>query len=114
MDNQVFIDPDSFKEGDLTFILCNDAQGMLGWFIKWYTKGNYCHAMLTRKLGFVCTQNDVYKEIPIDIYLRNSECLKFWRINDLTKEEFNLINNKIDEDLKKPLWNKMYNYLDKK
>ena len=80
--DKVFIDPAAFKQGDLVFILCNDTQGMLGWFIKWYTKGNYCHAMILRKPGFVCTQNDFFKEIPINIYLKNSEGLKFWIINN--------------------------------
>ena len=110
-DNPIFIDPRIFIDGQLTFILCNDAQGMLGWWIKWYTQGNYCHAMLTRKPCWVCTQNDMYKEVPIDGYLKNSEGLKFWRINDLTVDEFNLINNAITADLAKPWWNRMYNYL---
>jgi hypothetical protein len=110
-DNPVFIDPTTFQEGQLTFILCNDAQGMLGWFIKWYTKGNYCHAMLTRRPSFVCTQNDVYKEVPLQAYLNRAEGLKFWSINNLTVQEFNLIYNAIDVDLKKPWWNRMYNYL---
>jgi hypothetical protein len=37
--------------------------------------------------------------------------LKFWRINNLTPDEFNLINNAITADLAKPWWNRMYNYL---
>lgn len=109
--DKIFIDPRNFRNGDLTFILCNDAQGMLGWFIKWYSKGNYCHAMLSRKPDFVITQNDMLKEIPIDSYLKSSEGLKFWRINNLTPDEFLLINNAIDADLNKPWWNHMYNYL---
>jgi hypothetical protein len=109
--NPIFIDPTTFQEGQLTFILCNDAQGMLGWFIKWYTKGNYCHAMLSRKPGFVVTQNDWLVEKTIDAYLIRSEELKFWRINNLTQDEFNLINNAINADLAKPWWNRMYNYL---
>ena len=110
-DTPVFIDPATFLEGQLTFILCNDAQGMLGWFIKWYTKGNYCHAMLTRKPMWICTQNDLYKEIPIAGYLTNSEGLKFWRINNLTPGEFSLINDKITADIAAPWWRRMYNYL---
>lgn len=109
--DRVFIDPTTFQDGTLTFILCNDAQGMLGWFIKWYTQGNYCHAMLTRKPGFVCSQNDMFQEIPISGYLRNSEGLKFWRINNITPEEFTLINTAITADLNKPWWNRMYNYM---
>lgn len=109
--NPNFVDPTTFKDGDLTFILCNDAQGMLGWFIKWYTKGNYCHAMIMRRPGFVCTQNDTYKELPLKNYLINSEGLKFWRINNLTPAEFNLINVAITKDLSAPWWRRMYNYL---
>ena len=111
MPNPIFVDPTTFPEGQLTFILCNDAQGMMGWFIKWYTKGNYCHAMLTRKPDWVCTQNDMFKEIPLAGYLVNSEGLKFWTINNLTPDEFTLINNAITADLVKPWWNRMYNYL---
>src|ERR1035437_5545023 len=111
MADPIFIDPGGFKDGELTFILCNDAQGMLGWFIKWYTKGNYCHAMLSRKPMWVCTQNDLYKEFPIQPYLNRAEFLKFWRINNLTPDEFTLINAAINIDLRKPWWNRMYNYL---
>jgi hypothetical protein len=111
MDTRVFVDPSTFQDGQLTFILCNDAQGMLGWFIKWYTKGNYCHAMLTRKPGYVCTQNDFFKELPISPYLNRAEGLKFWTINNLTNDECNLINTAINADLAKPWWNRMYNYL---
>jgi len=111
MDTPIFVDPTKFQQGDLVFILCNDAQGMLGWFIKWYTKGNYCHAMLLRKPGFVCTQNDMYKELPLAGYLQNSEGLKFWIINHLTPDELALINKAVDADLAKPWWNRMYNYL---
>lgn len=109
--NPVFIDPTTFKDGELTFILCNDAQGMLGWFIKWYTKGNYCHAMLTRKPNWVCTQNDIYIETPLKNYMIESEGLKFWRINNLTLSEFKMINEAITEDLAKPWWKRTYNYL---
>ena len=107
----VFVDPTTFLPGQLTVILCNDAQGMLGWFIKWYTKGNYCHAMITRKPGWVCTQNDMYKEFPLQPYLNRSENLKFWRINNLTPDEFNLIDSHITKDLAEPWWRRMYNYL---
>ncbi len=110
-DDKIFVDPNNFKPGDLTFILCNDAQGMLGWFIKWYTKGNYCHAMLSRKMGYVVTQNDLLIETPIATYLKRSEGLKFWRINNLTPSEFDMINEAINIDLQKPWWNKFYNYL---
>lgn len=109
--NPIFVDPMTFPQGQLTFILCNDAQGMLGWFIKWFTKGNYCHAMLSRRQGFVCTQNDLYKEVPLSNYLISSEGLKFWVIKNLTLEEFEIINNAITSDLAKPWWNRFYNYL---
>lgn len=108
--SQVFIDPMTFKEGELTFILCNDAQGMLGWFIKWFTKDNYCHEMLSRKPGFVCSQNNMYEEVPISNYLKSSEGLKFYRIANLTQDEFYLINKTIDVDLQAPWWQRMYNY----
>jgi hypothetical protein len=107
----VFIDPKLFLEGEYTIILCNDSQGSLDWFIKWFDKGNYCHAMETRTPMLVCTQNDMYKEIPLNTYLINSEELKFWRINNLTPDEFTLINNKIDSDLSAPWYKRMYNYL---
>ena len=110
-DTPIIIDLTTFKVGDLTFILCNDANGMLGWFIKWYTKGNYCHAMISRKPGWVCTQNDMFKEVPLSDYLTNTEGLKFWRIIGLTPDEFTLINSKIDADLNAPWYKRMYNYL---
>lgn len=107
----LFIDPSTFVEGQIYIMLCNDFQGSLGWFIKWFCKGNYCHAAIIRKPGFVCSQNDMYKEVPLSNYLINSEGLKFWTINNLTPEEFNLINNAITADLAKPWWLRLYNYL---
>lgn len=112
MDNTpVFVDPLKFVPRQIYIMLCNDAQGMLGWFIKWFTKGNYCHAAIIRRPGFVCTQNDFYREVPIQTYLINSEGLKFWVINNLTDAEFNLINAAIYTDLEKPWYRRMYNYL---
>lgn len=111
MENPVFVDPRNFPVGQITIVLCNDAQGMLGWFIKWFTKGNYCHAFIMRKTGFACTQNNFYVEVPIENYLKDSEGLKFWTINNLTPDEFNLIDSTITKDLALPPWHRFYNFL---
>ena len=105
-----FTNPEDFVNGQIYVMLCNDYQKMLGWFIKWFCKGNYCHAAIIRKPGFVCTQNGMYQEVPISNYLKNYEGLKFWTINNLTPGEFLAINSAISDDLQKPWYRRLYNY----
>lgn len=110
--NKVFIDPSTFSPVNLLYIiLVDDLRGGIGWVIKDDTSGNYCHAALQRKVGSVVSQNLVLHEIPLSTYLLPSNMLKFWRINNLTSDEWNIINSAIDADLKKPLWNRFYNFL---
>lgn len=108
--DKVYIDPSTFQDGQLTFILCNDARHFLSFLIKWYT-GNYNHIMVTRRPGWVCTQNDLYEEVPLSNYLISSEGLKFFRVADLTPDEFKIINDAISADLAKPWWMRIYDYV---
>jgi hypothetical protein len=109
--DKIFLDPDAFQEGEIWGVLDNDYQGMLGWFIKWFDKNNYCHAMIMRKKGFVCSQNTLFEEVPIFNYMKANVGLKFFRIANLSPEECTAINTAIDNDLKGSLWSRTYNYL---
>lgn len=108
----VFVDPTTFSPTNLMMtVLVNDFRGGIGWVIKDDTNSNYCHAMMQRKQNMLVSQNLIFHEIPIQTYLIPSNMLKFWAINNLTWDEWNIINNAINADLAAPLWNRFYNFL---
>lgn len=110
--DKIFVDPSNFNPMNLlTIILVDDLRGGIGWVIKDDTNGNYCHAMIQRKVGYAVSQNLVLHEIPLSGYMLPANMLKFWTINNLTSDEWNTINTAIDADLEKPLWNRFYNFL---
>lgn len=122
MPNQlpVCIDPTTIPETDeIIYVLVDDRVGMLGWFIKWWSKGqikdhesgNYNHAMMMRKKGMLVTQANVFKEIPVEVYMKPTIFLKFWRVKTLTAEDKKIINSAIDTKLSLPWWRRMYDFV---
>lgn len=109
--NQVFVDPTTFNPTNLMMIvLVNDFRGGIGWVIKDDTNSNYCHAMMQRKQNMFVSQNLWFHEIPVTDYLVPSNMLKFWSINNLTADEWALINEAITKDLSGSLWSRFYNF----
>lgn len=109
--NKIFIDPATFNPVNLFLtVLVDDLRGGIGWVIKDDTSGNYCHSMNMRKIGYFVSQNLLFHEIPTNMYLIPSNMLKFWAINNLTSDEWNIINSAIDADLKANLWKRFYNF----
>lgn len=115
-----WIDPKTIPQNDdILFVLVDDRVGMIGWFIKWWSRGqvkdhssgNYNHAMMMRKSGMLVTQANVFKEIPVDAYMTSTTFLKFWRVKGLTYEDRRLINEAIDKKLSLPWWKRMYDFV---
>ena len=110
--NKVYVDPTTFDPDNLMMIvLVDDLRGGIGWVIKDDTNSNYCHAMLQRKPTMLVSQNLWFHEIPIATYMQPSLMLKFWKINNLTADEWALMDAAIDADLKAPAWHRFYNFL---
>lgn len=105
------IDPYDIKLRDYpVFIQAGDMRSFLGWGIKMRTKSNFNHSMVSRKIGYVCSQSWTYKEIPIERYMKPYIILKFWTCKDMTDEEYKQIYDKIVRDLSLPWWKRMYDF----
>jgi hypothetical protein len=106
-----WIDPKTVPlAGDIFIVLNDNRNGFIGWFIKAHESGVYNHAMMSRKTGMLVSQADVLKEIPVDIYLKSTNFLKFWRVKNLTPDEFLTINAFMDHRLSLPWWKRSYDY----
>jgi hypothetical protein len=89
-----WIDPTLIPENDdILIVLVDDRQGGMGWFIKSHESGNYNHAMIMRKTGFLVSQANVLKEIPVNVYMKSATFLKFWKVKGLTTEEKTQMNS---------------------
>ena len=108
---QTWLDPTTFTEDQLPMIvLCDDRRGFLGFIIKTHEGGNYNHEMIMRKPGWVVTQNNVLKEIPIADYMKDNVLMKFWK-PAISKEDILVINKEIDKDLAKKWWQRSYDFV---
>jgi len=114
MDDKKYVNPLSFQNADLPLIcLVDDRRGFFGWGIKAHEHGNYNHACVIHRPGFVATQGfDNFKEVPIATYFTNSQFIKFWKIKDLTTTEKNQILQNINTRLKASAtgWRKHFSY----
>lgn len=97
-----WVDPTTFKDEDLPLIvLTDDRTGLIGWAIKWHTKGNYGHSFIMHRPGYCVSQDFIgFKEKPIGDYMKPNLMLKFWRIKNITPQEKIIINNAISARLK--------------
>lgn len=111
MDDRKFIDPAELRATDLPFIiLVDDLRGFIGWAIKWHCNGNYNHIMTATELNFVESQGFfMYEKIKLERYLKPGLMLKFWKIK-LNRDEIELFNKRISEDLKQPWYRKLYDF----
>lgn len=113
MNDRVIINPlMDLQIKDLpVIVLVDDARSFIGWGIKHHTNGNYNHAMIMTKLGAVATQNWVYKEMPLQEYLKPQLMLKFWTYTPMSGVSRRGIEEMVIKDLKKPWWGRRYDFL---
>ena len=81
------------------------------WIIQEDTHGPWNHAFLQRENGLAVSQNILFNEIPLNVYAKAGNILGFWSIVNLTTEEWEIINEAITADLKGPIWNRFYNFI---
>jgi hypothetical protein len=106
-----YIDPYLIKDEDCpVFVSVCDIRGIVGFGIRERTGGNLNHSMIMRRAGYFASQNLLYKEIPLDSYVRKGVILKFWRCKDIKPFEKKLILNCVDVDLNASWFKRFYDF----
>jgi len=93
------------------FIQSSDMRGILGFGIRERTESNWNHSMMMRRPGYLCSQNNLFREIPLKKYMTKSSILKFWVCEDITEDERTQIFNDVNQQLKEPWYKRFYDYL---
>ena len=115
------IDPRKIEEKDMPQVVCADnQQSVIGWGIKAHSKLKlvrhriphkkdcYSHIMVMHRPGFFASQGWMYKEVPIEAYLKGNYRLKFWKCKDLTNEEREAWLALTQKELDAPWWERKY------
>ena len=107
------VDPRKIKESDLPLvILVDDRRGLLGFLIKWHSKGNYNHICEMHVPGFVASQDPVgFRKKPIESYMRPFYHLIFWKHGSMTEDQKQKWTQVIKDELNLPWWKRRYDYL---
>ena len=106
-----FVDPCEITNEDCpVFVQSTDMRSFLGFGIRARTSSNWNHSMIMRIAGKVATQSNTYKEIDIKRYMKPGVMMKFWICKDITETERNAIMFKVQYDLSKPWYKRLYDY----
>lgn len=91
-------------------VLSDNIRSFLSWGIKMHQRGSYNHLMWMRKPGFFASQDTLFKEVPVDKYLKGRHRLKFWSIH-FSEGSKNFVRNMIHTDLCRPWYKRLYDPL---
>lgn len=107
------IDPRKIKPSDLPLVmLIDDRRGLLGFLIKWHSKGNYNHICEMHTPGFVASQDPVgFQEKPIEYYMRPFYHIKFWQYKAITEVQRQSWLNTLRAELDAPWRRRRYDFL---
>ena len=106
------MEPEEIKEEDLPLIVFSDkTSGLLEFIIKFRTKGDYNHVMWSHRVGFFASQGNTYSEAPLGRYMKTGNRLKYFQVLNLTAVQRKLIIESINKKLKRPFWQKKYDWL---
>lgn len=106
------MDPEQITENETPLIVFSDmTSGLVEFFIKMRTKGDYNHVMWLNRPGFLASQGNTYSEVPLSRYMKKNNRLKFYEIIGLTVVQKRLIQEHIKKKLAKPFWAKWYDWL---
>jgi hypothetical protein len=84
-------------------VLADNRRSFFSRMIDLHTRGNYSHAMISRKPGFLVSQDGLLRERPMEDYERDYIRLKFYQKPDMTTEEKIEFNRIFDSLLTKVL-----------
>lgn len=107
------IDPTNFTADDLPlFVFVDDRTSLIGWLIKWHTRGEYNHVMMMHKPGMLVSQDFAgYREVPLKNYLKKNILLKFFSYDGIRPDQKEYIYKDIDAQLKENSFKKGYDWL---
>jgi len=105
------IDPYEINKHDCpVFIQSADTRSFLGWGIRKRTKSWWNHSMIMRVPEKLVSQNNTYREIDVGVYMGHGRMMKFWVCHDITVSERNAIMIKLQRELNKPWYKRLYDY----
>lgn len=106
------MNPGEITDKDIPLIVFSDlTSGLIEFFIKMRTKGDYNHVMLMHRPGYFASQGNTYSEVPISRYMKKNSRLKFYQIVGLTPVQRRFIVESVEKKLKKPFWQKWYDWV---
>lgn len=106
------INPNSITRDDLPLIvLSGHSWNIISFLIRLRTKATYNHIMMMRYPREFVSQDYVYRQVPMDKYLKRGNRLKFWKIKDLTFEEKAILHKKVNDDLAAHWWYRKYDVI---
>ena len=111
MEGQKF-NPANIFPADLPLLVFSDnTSGLIEFFIKFCTKGDYNHVMWANRPGYFASQGNTYSEAPLSRYLKRGNRLKYVEVIGLTPAQKQLIKASINKKLALPWYRKMYDWL---
>ena len=106
------VNPLAIERKDLPLIVfSDDLRGFFAWGIRVHSEGNYSHSMIMINEQKVISQGGTYSEVLINKYMNNRYRIKFWKIKNLSNEEYIDITNAVKKDLSANWWQKSYDWL---
>jgi len=106
------MNPDAVLKQDCPLIVFSDkTSGLVEFFIKLRTKGDYNHIMWLPWPREFASQGNTYSLAPLDRYMKKNNRLKFYSVNGLTPVQKALIVESITKKLARPWWRKKYDWL---
>ena len=88
-------------------VFSDHSTSLFSWLIKVRTKGTYNHVMILNGEKTVATQNNVYKEIPLQHYMVEKSRLLFVRIH-MNRAAEKAVMTSVSEKLALPWYKKLY------
>lgn len=106
------LNPKTVNPDDLPLLVFSDnTSGLIEFFIKFRTKGDYNHVMWANRSGYFASQGNTYSEAPVDRYIKPGNRLKYVEIVGLTPTQKQLIKASINKKLAQPWYKKRYDWL---
>lgn len=93
------------------FVFSDCTSGLIEFFIKFRTKGDYNHVMLQCRPRFFASQGNTYSEAPVERYMKRGSRLKYVEVVGLTAVQKALIKSSVNKKLALPWFRKAYDWL---
>ena len=104
--------PNLIPEKDLPLLVFSDqTSGIVEFFIKFRTKGNYSHVMWQIHPNEFVSQGNTYARVKMEKYMKANSRLKFVSLEGVTPKGIAAIKKSIEAKLALPWYKKAYNWL---